>query len=473
MVILAQQDVARDPPFPGSTWSGLPQPPHLPRARAAATAASRSSTTASGPAASSSSAARRPSGTTTALRAVDAKLTTLPAQGVGDAARLGRRLLRSSPPDAEGAPRGRPDQAGREPPGAGGRAGPAAARPCGGARQREGGHPLRQRAHREVPGAGRGQGQLERLRDGDATGCATRSCSAASRRRRGSRPVTGPRPAAGAERRIAARRRHRQAAAGAGGAARDLPPRVPRRGVARGRAGRRSGRRRSTGDAPPGSPSCERELRSVCTTSCRGTREDMQTSQEELRSANEELQSTNEELQSTNEELTTSKEEMQSMNEELQTVNAELQAKVDELSRASNDMKNLLEQHGDRHHLPRRRPARPPLHRAGDPPHEAHPGRRRPAHHRPRLRPARPGARPRRWRRCSARWCRSEKEVATADGRWFTMRVMPYRTLDDVIDGVVITFMDISAVEAARGASSGAAASASARCSRTSPRASR
>ena len=68
----------------------------------------------------------------------------------------------------------------------------------------------------------------------------------------------------------------------------------------------------------------------------------MQTSQEELKSTNEELQSTNEELQSTNEELTTSKEEMQSLNEELQTVNPELQAKVDELSRANNDMKNLL-----------------------------------------------------------------------------------------------------------------------------------
>ncbi|WP_296502727.1 hypothetical protein [Rhodoferax sp.] len=62
----------------------------------------------------------------------------------------------------------------------------------------------------------------------------------------------------------------------------------------------------------------------------------MQTSQEELKS-------TNEELQSTNEELTTSKEEIQSMNEELQTVNHELQAKVTELSRASNDMRNLLD----------------------------------------------------------------------------------------------------------------------------------
>jgi two-component system CheB/CheR fusion protein len=72
------------------------------------------------------------------------------------------------------------------------------------------------------------------------------------------------------------------------------------------------------------------------------TREEMQTSQEQLKSANEELQSTNEELQSTNEELTTSREEMQSMNEELQVVNHELNAKIDELSRASDDMKNLL-----------------------------------------------------------------------------------------------------------------------------------
>jgi two-component system CheB/CheR fusion protein len=74
----------------------------------------------------------------------------------------------------------------------------------------------------------------------------------------------------------------------------------------------------------------------------RANHEEMQTSQEELRSANEELQSTNEELQSTNEELTTSKEEMQSLNEELQTLNSELQAKVDQLSRASNDLRNLL-----------------------------------------------------------------------------------------------------------------------------------
>ncbi|MDD5362345.1 MAG: chemotaxis protein CheB [Ignavibacteria bacterium] len=74
----------------------------------------------------------------------------------------------------------------------------------------------------------------------------------------------------------------------------------------------------------------------------RAALEEMQTSQEEHKSTNEELQSTNEELQSTNEELTTSKEEMQSLNEELQTLNAELQSKIDDLSRSNNDMKNLF-----------------------------------------------------------------------------------------------------------------------------------
>jgi two-component system CheB/CheR fusion protein len=72
------------------------------------------------------------------------------------------------------------------------------------------------------------------------------------------------------------------------------------------------------------------------------TREEMQTSHEELKSTNEELQSSNEEMQSTNEELTTSKEEMQSMNEELNTLNAELQSKINVSERITNDMNNLL-----------------------------------------------------------------------------------------------------------------------------------
>lgn len=72
------------------------------------------------------------------------------------------------------------------------------------------------------------------------------------------------------------------------------------------------------------------------------TIEELETSNEELKSANEELQSTNEELQSTNEELETSKEELQSINEELITVNSELQLKLDELAQANSDIINLL-----------------------------------------------------------------------------------------------------------------------------------
>jgi len=86
----------------------------------------------------------------------------------------------------------------------------------------------------------------------------------------------------------------------------------------------------------------EMELRST-RERLQATTEELESSNEELKSSNEELQSINEELQSANEELETSKEELQSINEELQTVNAELNARVEELSRANNDMSNLLE----------------------------------------------------------------------------------------------------------------------------------
>ncbi len=76
--------------------------------------------------------------------------------------------------------------------------------------------------------------------------------------------------------------------------------------------------------------------------SLRVTIEELETSNEELKSTNEELQSTNEELQSSNEELETAKEEMQSLNEELNTVNSELQNKVESLSETNDDMQNLL-----------------------------------------------------------------------------------------------------------------------------------
>jgi two-component system, chemotaxis family, CheB/CheR fusion protein len=173
------------------------------------------------------------------------------------------------------------------------------------------------------------------------------------------------------------------------------------------------------------------------------SRDEMQTSQEELKSTNEELQSMNEELQSTNEELTTSKEEMQSMNEELQTVNHELQAKVNELSRTSNDMKNLLNSTDiatlflDDALLVRRfttqtakiiklipgdigRPVTDIV-TALDYPGLADDTKE-----------------------VLKTLTFVEKQVSARDGRWFTVRIMPYSTLENRIDGVVITFADIT-----------------------------
>lgn len=172
-------------------------------------------------------------------------------------------------------------------------------------------------------------------------------------------------------------------------------------------------------------------------------REEMQTSQEELKSANEELQSTNEELQSTNEELTTSKEEMQSLNEELQTVNAELQVKVDDLSRASNDMNNLLNSMeiatvfldgtlnirrftSHINHLFKLIAAdvgRPLSDIVTD---LEYPELQQDA------------------QEVLRTLVFVEKQVRATDERWFKVRIMPYRTQDNLIDGVVITFIDIS-----------------------------
>jgi len=190
----------------------------------------------------------------------------------------------------------------------------------------------------------------------------------------------------------------------------------------------------------------ERELQQAReeTQTCR---EQMQTSQEELKSTNEELQSINEELQSTNEELTTSKEEMQSLNEELQTVNYELQAKVDELSRANNDMKNLLDSTDiatlfldDALNVRRFTPRTTSIIKliagdAGRPITDIatgldYPGLAADA------------------RQVLRSLAFIEKQVATRDGRWFLVRIMPYRTLENRIDGVVITFSNITEAKA-------------------------
>jgi two-component system CheB/CheR fusion protein len=173
------------------------------------------------------------------------------------------------------------------------------------------------------------------------------------------------------------------------------------------------------------------------------TIEELETSNEELKSTNEELQSTNEELQSTNEELETSKEEQQSLNEELTTVNTELQGKIDQLTMSNDDMKNLLDSIDI-----------PTIFLDND-------------------------LRVKRFTSHATRVINliqtdigrpisdivtkinnetlvadakaviedlvfREKTVRTKDGTYYEMRIAPYRTAENVIDGVVITFLDLT-----------------------------
>jgi two-component system, chemotaxis family, CheB/CheR fusion protein len=170
---------------------------------------------------------------------------------------------------------------------------------------------------------------------------------------------------------------------------------------------------------------------------------EQQASNEELKSTNEELQSTNEELQSTNEELETSKEELQSVNEELVTVNAELQTKVEQTATMHDDMKNLLDNIRvgtvflDRKLLIRRftREATQVFRLV-----------------------ASDVGRPLADIRSELKDCDllsdaqgvldtlvpTEREARTAGGAWYLARTQPYRTVDNVIDGVVLTFADVT-----------------------------
>ncbi len=200
--------------------------------------------------------------------------------------------------------------------------------------------------------------------------------------------------------------------------------------------------KRAAAGASPRVEELEREL-AYTKENLQATIEEQQASNEELKSTNEELQSTNEELQSTNEELETSKEELQSVNEELITVNAELQAKIEQLAGMQNDMKNLLDniQVGTIFldpHLQIRRFTREAA---------------------------------RAYRLVATDVGRSlsdiksdlegedllaeasvvldtlvpsEREVHTVGGAVYLARIQPYRTLDNVIEGVVLTFTDIS-----------------------------
>jgi PAS domain-containing protein len=175
-------------------------------------------------------------------------------------------------------------------------------------------------------------------------------------------------------------------------------------------------------------------------------RDETRASKEDLQSANEELQSTNEELQSANEELTTSKEEMQSMNEELQTINAEMQTKLDDLALAQSDMKNLLNSTDiamlflDKGLNVRRYTERASKiinlrdSDVGRPLSDITTSLQYPTLHEDAQETLRT-------------LIFSEKQIRDLGGRWFTVRIMPYRRLDNVIDGVVITFVDITATK--------------------------
>ncbi len=172
-------------------------------------------------------------------------------------------------------------------------------------------------------------------------------------------------------------------------------------------------------------------------------RQEAKHTREELQASNEELQSTNEELQSANEELTTSKEEMQSMNEELQTINAELQTKLDDLSLAQSDMQNVLnsieiavlflDQELNVRRYTERTASIFSLRESdiGRPLSDL-----TTTLHYPELQEDA--------RKTLDTLAASEKQITTNDDRWYTVRIIPYRRLDNVIDGVVITLVDIT-----------------------------
>ena len=178
--------------------------------------------------------------------------------------------------------------------------------------------------------------------------------------------------------------------------------------------------------------------------------EELETINEELNSSYEELQSVNEEMQSTNEELETSKEELQSINEELATVNAELQTKVSDLSRTNNDLSNLLAGTGigtifvnhqqqvmrftpsvnDIIHLILSDIGRPLTHIASN--------------------LATYNSFTTDIQQVLDTLIPKEMELQTTNGKWYNMRIQPYRTVENMIEGAVLTFVDITGTVNAR-----------------------
>ena len=182
----------------------------------------------------------------------------------------------------------------------------------------------------------------------------------------------------------------------------------------------------------------------------KASNEELETSNEELKSSSEEMQSINEELQSTNEELETSKEELQSINEELATVNAELQVKVHDLTQVNNDMNNLLSgtniatvfldcQQNILRYTPTANKiinlilsdvGRPVAHIVSNLVH---------------------------YNQLSIdvksvldTLIPKSIQVQTIEGKWYDMIIQPYRTMENVIEGAVITFLDITEAKFAK-----------------------
>ncbi len=173
------------------------------------------------------------------------------------------------------------------------------------------------------------------------------------------------------------------------------------------------------------------------------TTEELETSNEELKSTNEEMQSTNEELQSTNEELETSKEELQSTNEELETVNSELQDKVEELSRSNDDLNNLLASTeigtiflDTKLCVKRFTPTIANIFNLiqvdiGRPIGDINAN----IIYQDLYKDAED---------VLATLKQKEIEIQSKDNKWYSMRILPYRTVENMIDGVVIAFVDIT-----------------------------
>jgi two-component system, chemotaxis family, CheB/CheR fusion protein len=201
--------------------------------------------------------------------------------------------------------------------------------------------------------------------------------------------------------------------------------------------------RADDGSAGERSPESNEDLRRV-RDELQSTVEELQTSNEELKAAHEEVVSTNEELQSTNEELETSREEMQSLNKELSTVNSQLQAKMEENQAVTNDLASLLTSTDiavlfldTRFRIRRFTPQVKDLldviaTDVGRPLSDL----------------ARKFEDPDLLKEAATvleRLVPSEREIQVEGGRFFVRRLTPYRTTDNRIDGVVVTFMETTA----------------------------